>query len=336
MTLWGDLISRNGKEIEEVVDKRPVLMATSVKIDNFKGNNLTYNDITYVKNLYICYGEGVPIKSHPSNLFADGLILEKTSCPLGVLLIVFESQPVALVQVASLAVRSGNGLLKGGKEAMRSNVILPIPSTVGEKLIGLVTSRDEILDLLKLDDVIYLVIPRGSNKLVTQIQESTKITILGHVAKITRCCFVYDGPRASTELKIFDFVITPKSAQVKYNSIDDVMGKVYTMAKYQIGCRFLQKKFTEGDPKDIEKIFGEIISYIVELMNDPFRNYLVQKLLEVCNEDQRMCILCAVTGKTGELFRISCDMHGFALPICYDVLLLFMGMQVCLVNVTGE
>ncbi|KAJ0984420.1 hypothetical protein J5N97_002776 [Dioscorea zingiberensis] len=53
--------------------------------------------------------------------FADGLILEKTSCPLGVLLIVFESQPVALVQVASLAVRSGNGLLKGGKEAMRSN-----------------------------------------------------------------------------------------------------------------------------------------------------------------------------------------------------------------------
>ncbi|KAG6511903.1 hypothetical protein ZIOFF_029982 [Zingiber officinale] len=87
---------------------------------------------------------------------ADGLILEKTSCPLGVLLIVFESRPDALVQIASLAIRSGNGLLlKGGKEAMKSNAILhkviteAIPDVVGEKLIGLITSREEIPDLLK-------------------------------------------------------------------------------------------------------------------------------------------------------------------------------------------
>ncbi|GAB4831846.1 Delta-1-pyrroline-5-carboxylate synthase [Ancistrocladus abbreviatus] len=126
---------------------------------------------------------------------ADGLILEKTSCPLGVLLIVFESRPDALVQIASLAIRSGNGLLlKGGKEAKRSNAILhkvitsAIPDKVGEKLISLVTSRDEIPDLLKLDDVINLVIPRGSNKLVSQIKESTKIPVLGHADGI---CHVY-------------------------------------------------------------------------------------------------------------------------------------------------
>ncbi|XP_031488425.1 delta-1-pyrroline-5-carboxylate synthase-like isoform X2 [Nymphaea colorata] len=126
---------------------------------------------------------------------ADGLILEKTSCPLGVLLVVFESRPDALVQIASLAIRSGNGLLlKGGKEAMRSNIILhkiiteAIPDTVGGKLIGLVTSRDEIPDLLKLDDVIDLVVPRGSNKLVSQIKESTKIPVLGHADGI---CHVY-------------------------------------------------------------------------------------------------------------------------------------------------
>lgn len=126
---------------------------------------------------------------------SDGLILEKTSCSLGVLLIVFESRPDALVQIASLAIRSGNGLLlKGGKEAKRSNAILhkvitsAIPDKVGGKLIGLVISREEIPDLLKLDDVIDLVIPRGSNSLVSQIKASTKIPVLGHADGI---CHVY-------------------------------------------------------------------------------------------------------------------------------------------------
>ncbi|KAK9700085.1 hypothetical protein RND81_08G216200 [Saponaria officinalis] len=135
---------------------------------------------------------------------ADGLILEKTSCTLGVLLIVFESRPDALVQIASLAVRSGNGLLlKGGKEAKRSNAILhkvitsALPKNVGEKLIGLVTTRDEIPDLLKLDDVIDLVIPRGSNKLVSQIKESTKIPVLGHADGI---CHVYVDKSADLEM----------------------------------------------------------------------------------------------------------------------------------------
>ncbi|KAJ4840986.1 Delta-1-pyrroline-5-carboxylate synthase [Turnera subulata] len=135
---------------------------------------------------------------------ADGLVLEKTSSPLGVLLIVFESRPDALVQIASLAIRSGNGLLlKGGKEAKRSNAILhkvitaAIPDTVGGKLIGLVTSRAEIPDLLKLDDVIDLVIPRGSNKLVSQIKESTKIPVLGHADGI---CHVYVDKSANMEM----------------------------------------------------------------------------------------------------------------------------------------
>ncbi|KAL5203281.1 hypothetical protein ABZP36_014233 [Zizania latifolia] len=135
---------------------------------------------------------------------ADDLVLEKTSCPLGVLLIIFESRPDALVQIASLAIRSGNGLLlKGGKEAIRSNTILhkvitdAIPCNVGEKLIGLVTTRDEITDLLKLDDVIDLVIPRGSNKLVSQIKASTKIPVLGHADGI---CHVYIDKSADMDM----------------------------------------------------------------------------------------------------------------------------------------
>ncbi|KAK4431720.1 Delta-1-pyrroline-5-carboxylate synthase [Sesamum alatum] len=135
---------------------------------------------------------------------SEGLILEKLSSPLGVLLIIFESRPDALVQIASLAIRSGNGLLlKGGKEARRSNAILhkiitsAIPKNVGERLIGLVTSREEIPELLKLDDVIDLVIPRGSNKLVSQIKASTKIPVLGHADGI---CHVFIDKSANMDM----------------------------------------------------------------------------------------------------------------------------------------
>ncbi|PWA99495.1 glutamate/acetylglutamate kinase [Artemisia annua] len=124
-----------------------------------------------------------------------GFALEKISSPLGVLLVIFESRPEALVQIASLAIRTGNGLLlKGGKEAKQSNAILhkiitsAIPETVGKGLIGLVTSREEISELLKLDDVIDLVIPRGSNKLVSQIKSSTKVPVIGHADGV---CHVY-------------------------------------------------------------------------------------------------------------------------------------------------
>uniref|UniRef100_A0A0C9RGC1 Delta-1-pyrroline-5-carboxylate synthase n=1 Tax=Wollemia nobilis TaxID=56998 RepID=A0A0C9RGC1_9CONI len=134
---------------------------------------------------------------------ADGLILEKTTCPLGVLLIIFESRPDALVQIASLAIRTGNGLLlKGGKEAVRTNAILhkvitdALPDSVGKDLIGLVTSRDEIPNLLKLDNVIDLVIPRGSNRLVSQIKEATKIPVLGHADGV---CHVYVDKAANLD-----------------------------------------------------------------------------------------------------------------------------------------
>ncbi|KAI3414711.1 PUM-HD domain-containing protein [Psidium guajava] len=94
------------------------------------------------------------------------------------------------------------------------------------------------------------------------------------------------------------------------NSLDEVSGRIYLMAKDQNGCRFLQKKFSEGTTKDVEQIFSEVIDHIVELMTDPFGNYLVQKLLEVCDEDQRMQILHVITRRSGDLIHISCDMHG--------------------------
>jgi len=124
-------------------------------------------------------------------LVGEGLTLEKITAPIGVLLIIFESRPDCLPQIAALAIRSGNGLLlKGGKEAEKTNAFLhgiiteAIQTASGGAVdgaaIGLVTSRSAITSLLKLDEYIDLVIPRGSNALVKHIKDNTKIPVMGH------------------------------------------------------------------------------------------------------------------------------------------------------------
>ncbi len=133
---------------------------------------------------------------------APGLVRREVTAPLGVLLVIFESRPDALVQIAALGVRSGNALLlKGGSEAARSNAVLhevlrealaPLPSA----LLGLVHTREDIAALLALDDLVDLVIPRGSNALVRHVQHSTKIPVLGHADGI---CHVYVDRAADPE-----------------------------------------------------------------------------------------------------------------------------------------
>lgn len=154
----------------------------------------------------------------------------------------------------------------------------------------------------------------GGHESLNHINQSGKLLSNGHLCLSLSTpnagCFQIDGLNSwplssdSMDLKI----IRPQPQ--KYNSVEEVTGRIYLMAKDQHGCRFLQRKISEGTLEDIEKIFVEIIDHIVELMTDPFGNYLVQKLLEVCNEDQRMQILQAITRKAGDLVRISCDMHG--------------------------
>ncbi|XP_061350381.1 putative pumilio homolog 7, chloroplastic [Gastrolobium bilobum] len=96
----------------------------------------------------------------------------------------------------------------------------------------------------------------------------------------------------------------------KYNSLAEARGYVYLMAKDQHGCRFLQRMFDEGTPEDVQVIFEEIIDHVVELMVNPFGNYLMQKLLDVCNEEQRTQILLIITEEPGQLVRISLNTHG--------------------------
>jgi len=125
-----------------------------------------------------------------------GLVLERVSVPLGVLGVIFEARPDAVMQIAALAIRSGNGaLLKGGREAARSCAAIMAAlkrglaaSSASADALELLTSREESLALLKLDGLVDLIIPRGSNALVRFIQDNTRIPVLGHADGI---CHLY-------------------------------------------------------------------------------------------------------------------------------------------------
>ena len=127
----------------------------------------------------------------------DGLELYRVSCPLGVIGVIFEARPEAAVQIASLALKSSNAvILKGGREASRTNEALveAIREALGEvdgvspDAVQLVSTREEVREMLDLDRWIDLIIPRGSNELVQSIQEATRIPVLGHADGI---CSVY-------------------------------------------------------------------------------------------------------------------------------------------------
>jgi glutamate-5-semialdehyde dehydrogenase len=125
-----------------------------------------------------------------------GLVLERVTVPLGVVGVIFEARPDAVMQIASLAIRSGNGaILKGGREAAGSCAAILdalqaglAASAVAPQALELLTSRAESLALLKLDGLVDLIIPRGSNALVRFIQENTRIPVLGHADGI---CHLY-------------------------------------------------------------------------------------------------------------------------------------------------
>ena len=127
---------------------------------------------------------------------SQGLILERKTVPIGVLGVIFESRPDAVMQISSLAIRSGNAvILKGGSEANLTNTVIVKAMQDGLNDLGLdknaiclLTNRKDSMAMLNLEKYINLIIPRGSNELVKFIQENTKIPVLGHADGI---CHLY-------------------------------------------------------------------------------------------------------------------------------------------------
>lgn len=89
--------------------------------------------------------------------------------------------------------------------------------------------------------------------------------------------------------------------------IETFVGQIYDLCKDQHGCRYLQRKLEERDPETVHVIWLETNIHVIELMTDPFGNYLCQKLLEFCNDDERTVLF---QNASKDMVRIALNQHG--------------------------
>jgi len=145
----------------------------------------------------------------------EGLTLYRVSCPIGVIGIIFEARPDALVQISSLCIKSGNcAILKGGKETVNTNKILfecihkaVVDAGLPEYSLHQATLHNEIDELLACDRHVDLLIPRGSNQFVQYIMNNTKIPVMGHADGV---CHVYVDKEADME-KALSVIVDAKT-----------------------------------------------------------------------------------------------------------------------------
>lgn len=180
-----------------------------------------------------------------------GLVMQRVACPLGVLGVIFEARPDAVVQIATLAIKSGNGvILKGGKEAVRSCAALVAAihqglqqAGVEPEVVRLLTTREETLALLHLDQYVDLIIPRGSNSFVRFVQENTRIPVLGHADGI---CHLYVDQAADLDQAVSITV----DAKTQYPS---ACNTIETLLVHQaIAARFLPQVAAALKAKQVE------------------------------------------------------------------------------------
>ncbi|EHA25082.1 probable gamma-glutamyl phosphate reductase [Aspergillus awamori] len=161
-------------------------------------------------------------------LLDDGITLERVSCPIGVLLIIFEARPEVIANIAALSIKSGNAaILKGGKESTESFVAIStvisqaISGTrVPKSSIQLVQTRDVVSSLLAQDTLIDLVIPRGSNDLVRFVKDNTKIPVLGHADGL---CSAYIHHDADPEVSVKVLVDSKTDYPAACNSLETLL-----------------------------------------------------------------------------------------------------------------
>ncbi len=158
----------------------------------------------------------------------DGLILKRVTCPLGVLGIIFEARPDAAIQISALAIKSGNGvMLKCGTEAVRSceAIVQAIHQGLAQTAVSLdavqlLTTREQTLELLQLEQYVDLIVPRGSNSFVRFVQDNTRIPVLGHAEGI---CHLYADEAADLEKAVLIAVDAKTQYPAACNAIETLL-----------------------------------------------------------------------------------------------------------------
>ena len=143
------------------------------------------------------------------------LELTRVSVPIGVIGVIFEARPDALVQISTLCIKSGNcAILKGGKETRETNRVLfdiilscALQAGLPEGCLLQVTQHNEIDELLSCDGDVDLLIPRGSNAFVQYIMNNTKIPVMGHADGV---CHIYVDKEADPE-KALPIIVDAKT-----------------------------------------------------------------------------------------------------------------------------
>ncbi len=185
-----EIFSANQRDLERSeAEKVPFPLLKRLKFDESKLNDV-------IDGIHSLVRLEDPVgRTLLSTEMDEGLELYKVTCPIGAIGIIFESRPDALVQISTLCLKSGNGvLLKGGSEAMDTNRILAGLIISASEAAGmpkgwcsLLETRSDINELLKQDKYVDLIIPRGSNEFVRYIMNNTNIPVMGHADGICHC-----------------------------------------------------------------------------------------------------------------------------------------------------
>jgi len=197
---------------------------------------------------------------------SKGLILERKTVPIGVLGVIFESRPDAVMQISSLAIRSGNGvMLKGGSEANLTNTAIVKAlqeglnkSGLDKNAICLLTSRKDSMSMLNLEKYINLIIPRGSNELVKFIQENTRIPVLGHADGI---CHLFIDNEANMEMALSVALDSKIQYPAACNAIETLL------VHKDIAAAFLEKAIPLFKSNDV-KLIGDKRSVELGVKNE--------------------------------------------------------------------
>jgi glutamate-5-semialdehyde dehydrogenase len=256
----------------------------------------------------------------------EELVLQRVTCPIGVIGVIFEARPDALVQISALCIKSGNCvILKGGKEAIKTNKVLfdiiykaVLSAGLPQNCMMQLEARSEIRELLECHESVDLLIPRGSNSFVQYIMNHTKIPVMGHADGI---CHIYVDEEADLE-KAVPIILDAKTQYVS------ACNTVETLLVHQAVVKELMPKLKEAlDKKQVEirgtKEIAEVISCKEATEEDNKTEYLdyilsvktvesVQEAIEHINHYGSHHTDCIITENenTAELFMNLVDSAG--------------------------